>query len=71
MVEYIHKVNGTDDKTSLHIVIPKDILKFLEIKKGDFVEINRIENKIIINKLVMKKNSLNCEVLSDSNQQEK
>lgn len=54
MKQYIHKVNGIPGKTSLNIVIPKNILQFLSIRKGDFVEINRIKDKIIINRLTTK-----------------
>jgi antitoxin component of MazEF toxin-antitoxin module len=44
---YIHKINGTKDKTSLNVVLPRKILLDLKIGKGDFVEINR-ENELIV-----------------------
>lgn len=51
MEEYIHRINGVIGKTSVSVVLPKNIIKELHIQKGDFVGINRDNNKIIIKKL--------------------
>ncbi len=55
METFIHKINGVG-KASLNVVIPHNILDDLDIAKGDFVEINRDLNKIIIKKLMVPKN---------------
>jgi len=51
MTDYIHRINGILGKTSLNVVLPKDLLKELQMQKGDFVKINKEEDKIIIKKL--------------------
>lgn len=51
MGEYIHKINGIIGKASLSVVLPKNILSALKIGKGDFVEINREQEKIVIRKI--------------------
>jgi len=56
MEQYIHKIHGINDKTSLNVVIPHNIVEHLRISRGDFVEINQEENKIIIKKLETKEN---------------
>ncbi len=50
-MEYIHKLNGKIGKTSLSVVLPKNFLKELQMQKGDFVEIDKNDEKIIIKKL--------------------
>ncbi|WP_458746103.1 AbrB/MazE/SpoVT family DNA-binding domain-containing protein [Candidatus Nitrosocosmicus sp. T] len=51
MEEYIHKINGVLGKASHSVVLPKNFIDELHIQKGDFVKINRDNNKIIIKKL--------------------
>lgn len=51
MEEYIHKINGIIGKASLSVVLPKKILSALKIGKGDFVEINKEQEKIVIRKI--------------------
>jgi len=51
MTDYIHKINGNIGKSSLNVVLPIDFLKELQMKKGDFVKINKDDDKIIIKKL--------------------
>jgi AbrB family looped-hinge helix DNA binding protein len=51
MQDYIHKVNGIIGKASLSVVLPKNIIKDLHIQKGDYVEITRSNEEIIIKKL--------------------
>ena len=51
MEEYIHKINGVIGKTSLNVVLPKNFINDLNIQKGDFVEINKDDDKIVIKKL--------------------
>ena len=51
MEEYIHKINGVIGKTSLNVVLPKNFINELNIQKGDFVEINKDDDKIVIKKL--------------------
>jgi antitoxin component of MazEF toxin-antitoxin module len=46
----IHKINKLS-KASSGVILPKGFLQELEIEKGDFVEINKDEDKIIIKKL--------------------
>lgn len=50
--QYIHKVNGIKDKTSLSIVIPTKIVHKLKIHRGDFVNINADEEKIFVRKVL-------------------
>lgn len=51
MGQYIHKINGIIGKASLSVVLPKNILSTLKIGKGDFVEIDREQEKIVIRKI--------------------
>ncbi|MDF0680305.1 MAG: AbrB/MazE/SpoVT family DNA-binding domain-containing protein [Candidatus Nitrosocosmicus sp.] len=51
MKGYIHRINGILGKTSLTVVLPKDFLKELQMQKGDFVKINKDNDKIVIEKL--------------------
>lgn len=51
MTDYIHRINGNIGKTSLNVVLPKDFLIDLQMQKGDFVKINKDNDKIIIKKL--------------------
>jgi antitoxin component of MazEF toxin-antitoxin module len=51
MSGYIHRINGILGKTSLTVVLPKDLLKELHMQRGDFVKINKDNDKIIIEKL--------------------
>ncbi len=51
MPGYIHKINGILGKTSLTVVLPKDFLKELHMQRGDFVKINKDNDKIVIQKL--------------------
>ncbi len=46
----IHKVNKLS-KASLSVILPKVFLKELEIEKGDFVEIDKENDRIIVKKL--------------------
>ncbi len=51
MPGYIHRINGILGKTSLTVVLPKDLLKELQMQRGDFVKINKDNDRIIIEKL--------------------
>ena len=51
MVQSIHKINGRVDKTTLNVVLPLTFTKDLQIQRGDFVVINKENDKIIIKKL--------------------
>jgi len=44
------KVQGLVGETSFSIVLPKSIVNALGISRGDFVQIYRDDNKIIIEK---------------------
>lgn len=46
----IHKINKLS-KASLSVILPKGFLQELTIEKGDFVEINKEDDKITIKKL--------------------
>jgi len=48
---HIRKISGVDGKTSLNAVLPRGILRELGITKGDFVEIHKENDGIIIKKL--------------------
>ncbi len=51
MEDYIHRINGNIGKTSLNVVLPKNFIEELQMQKGDFVKINKDNDKIIIKKL--------------------
>ena len=51
MTRYINRINGILGKTSLTVVLPKEFLKELHMQRGDFVKINKDNDKIIIEKL--------------------
>ncbi|MDN5845166.1 MAG: AbrB/MazE/SpoVT family DNA-binding domain-containing protein [Candidatus Nitrosocosmicus sp.] len=51
MGQTIHKINGRDDKATVNVVLPITFIKELQIQKGDFVVINKEDDKIIIKKL--------------------
>ncbi len=46
----IHKINKLS-KASLSVILPSDFLKELAIEKGDFVQINKENDRIIVKKL--------------------
>lgn len=69
MNKHIHKINGVDGKTSLSVVIPHTILENLNIVKGDFVEIDRKEDKIIIRKLKVEEIVANTGIGNEANLQ--
>lgn len=64
MKEYVHRINGNIGKSSLSVVLPINILKDLNIVKGDYVEIDRDKDHIVIRKLRMQKGGIN---IIDSN----
>lgn len=56
MNQHVHRINGTIGKSSLSVILPINILKDLNIAKGDYVGINRREDHIIIRKLEVQNN---------------
>lgn len=51
MKDYIHRINGILGKTSLTVVLPQGFIKDLHMQKGDFVKINKEDDRIVIQKL--------------------
>jgi antitoxin component of MazEF toxin-antitoxin module len=52
MDKYIHKINGKIGKSSLSVILPKNFLTDLAITKGNFVQIQKEKDEIIIKKLI-------------------
>jgi bifunctional DNA-binding transcriptional regulator/antitoxin component of YhaV-PrlF toxin-antitoxin module len=57
MKQFIHKISGVDYKTSVHVVIPHHIVDELGIARGDFVQIDKKDNQIVIKKLLAERES--------------
>lgn len=57
MKQFIHKISGVDYKTSVHVVIPHHIVNELGITRGDFVQIDKKDNEIVIRKLLAEKHA--------------
>ncbi len=66
MEKYIHKINGITGKTSLSVVIPHNISEDLNILKGDYVEIKKKGDNIILRKLVMQTDLINTGILNEA-----
>lgn len=45
------KLNRANTDNSVSVIIPKDIIKRLKWSIGDYVEINVIDDKVVINNL--------------------
>jgi bifunctional DNA-binding transcriptional regulator/antitoxin component of YhaV-PrlF toxin-antitoxin module len=65
MEKYIHKINGIIGKTSLSVILPKNILTDLAIAKGNFVEIKKERDEIIIKKIIDTETSIKNNQLSE------
>jgi len=52
MDKYVHKINGKIGKSSLSVILPKSFLIDLAITKGNFVEIKKENDKIVIKKII-------------------
>lgn len=51
MGQSIHKINGRMGKPTLNVVLPITFAKDLQIQRGDFVTIDKEDDKIVIKKL--------------------
>ncbi|HET6589201.1 MAG TPA: hypothetical protein VFG45_03445 [Candidatus Nitrosocosmicus sp.] len=72
MNKFIHKISGVNYKTSVHVVIPHNIVDELGIARGDFVQINKKDNEIVIKKILAEKESksmnINTNFISEGEQ---
>lgn len=55
MRQFIHRINGVSNKTSVNVVLPHYFVEELGITKGDFVKINKTDDRIIIKKILTEK----------------
>lgn len=73
VLKHIHKINGLIGKVSLSVVLPRNFLKDLGIVKGDFVEIDKEKDQILIKKLKAEKksNRINNDILENDTKRDK